>query len=312
MASEYLVLLAGLLLLFASGRFLVESSVAIAGIFRIPTMIVGLTIVAFGTSAPELLVSLQAALKGYPEIAVGNVVGSNISNILLVLAITAIIFPVIIPGKSIGRDWPIMMFVSILFFLFIMNGELAVWEGICLFMLLVVYIIYSVLEVRKENNSGEAPEVIQVKMKWWVAIILFVISAGGLAYGADLLVEKVAVIAEHFGISQRVISISLVAVGTSIPELATSVIAAMRKQTGISLGNILGSNLMNIVSVLGFTGMITPIKVDRELIWFDTPWMLGSGLLLLILIMIKPGFKLNRWKGIVMVMGYLLYLYLIF
>ena len=177
MAVDYLLLLAGLLILFASGRYLVESSVAIAGIFKIPTMIVGLTVVAIGTSAPELLVSLQAALKGLPEIAVGNVVGSNISNILLVLAITAIIFPVIVPLKSIKRDWLIMMFVSSLFFLFIMNGVLQRWKGIVLFGLFLLYLVYSIYDARRENSKNKNPDVVEASMKWWWALIMFVLSA---------------------------------------------------------------------------------------------------------------------------------------
>ena len=369
MAVDYLLLLAGLLILFASGKYLVESSVVIASHFKIPTMIIGLTVVSFGTSAPELLVSLKAALSGYPEIAVGNVVGSNISNILLVLAITAIIFPIPVPLRSLKRDWTIMMFVSVLFFLLILDGILQRWEGMILLFLLFLYIWYSVISARKENrrtsggltptSEGKTPtsegktttseekartsegrtttsekdhRTIEEKtstseeitrtsdekngeamssMKWWVAAIILLASVAGLAAGANLLVDKAAFIAETLGISQRVISISMIAVGTSIPELATSVIAALKKETGISLGNILGSNLMNIVSVIGLTATITPINIDRNIAIFDTPWMMGAALLLLLLILAPPRFSVNRWKGVLMVLVYLLYLYLI-
>ncbi|MBN1132509.1 MAG: calcium/sodium antiporter [Bacteroidales bacterium] len=312
MAVHYLLLVTGLLLLFISGKFLVESSVAIATYFRIPTMIIGLTIVAFGTSSPELLVSLQAALRGFPEIAVGNVVGSNIANILLVLALTAIIFPVAVPVKSLKRDWTIMMFVSVLFFVLILDEKFSRWEGLILFVLLVIYIIYSILDVRKENSrNGVMPEK-KINAKWWVAAVIFLVSVAGLAYGADLFVRKAALIAEALGISQRVISVSMVAVGTSIPELATSVIAAVKKETGISLGNILGSNLMNLVSVIGLTGLIAPINVEHKLAFFDTPWMLGTALLLLVLMVVPPALKITRWKGTLMLLSYLLYLYLIF
>jgi len=312
MIENLLFLLLGLLILFISGKYLVESSVAIATFFRVPTMVIGLTIVAFGTSAPELLVSLQAALTGHPDVAIGNVVGSNISNILLVLATTTIIYPIFVPLKSVKRDWPIMMFASVLFFIFILDRILQRWEGLVLFLLLLIYIVYSVLDTRKENKKNGLGEVKMISMKWWVAVILFIISVAGLAYGANLLVKQAVIIAGVLGVSERAISISLVAVGTSIPELVTSVIAALKKEPGISLGNILGSNLMNIVSVIGLTGLITPVNIERDLAYFDTPWMLGISLLLLVLIMIPPMLKINRWKGILMIVVYVLYLYLIF
>jgi cation:H+ antiporter len=257
-------------------------------------------------------VSLQAALNGYPEIAVGNVVGSNISNILLVLAITAIIFPIAVPAITLKRDWTIMMIVSCIFFLFTLNGELVLWEGLLLLLLLTLYIFNSIRLSKRNHPEANGKNGRKKPSMPWVSLLILVASVAGLALGADLLVNKAALIAEALGISKRVISISMVAVGTSIPELATSVIAALKKQTGISLGNIIGSNLMNILSVLGITGVITPISIEKTLIYFDIPWMLGTGFFLLILIVIPSRFILNRWKGIIMVLVYLLYLYLIF
>ena len=312
MVNIFLLLLAGLLLLFASGKYLVESSVTIARIFKIPTMIIGLTVVAFGTSAPELLVSLQAAFKGYPEIAIGNVVGSNISNILLVLAITALIFPIPIPKRSVIRNWPMMMFVSSLLFLFVLDGTLVRLEGGIFIILLVLYIGYSVIQSRKLTDSELQKTKIHGSSRLWVAVIIFGISCAGLAFGADLLVDNAAIIAEELGISKRVISISMVAVGTSIPELVTSVIAALKKETDISIGNIIGSNIMNVLSVLGITGLITPINVERKIALFDTPWMLGTSLLLFLFMLPPSRARITRWKGITMVLIYLLYLYFIF
>ena len=237
MTREILLLFAGLFLLFLSGKYLVDSSVAIARLFRIPPMIIGLTVVAFGTSAPELLVSLQAAVRGFPEIAMGNVVGSNISNVLLVLAITAIIFPIPVPEKSVRRDWPVMMLVSILLFVLVLDGQLSRLEGGLFILLLAGYIIYSVIQARQtglqEKSPVEAPS-----MRWWIAAVIFLVSCGGLAFGADLLVRSSASIAGELGISQRVISITMVAVGTSIPELVTSVMAALKKETELSLIHI--------------------------------------------------------------------------
>ena len=188
MTANYLILMLGLLLLFASGKYLVESSVTIASTFRIPTIIIGLTVVAFGTSAPELLVSLQAALNGYPEIAVGNVVGSNISNILLVLAITAIIFPIAVPEMTLKRDWTIMMLVSFIFFLFALNGVLNLWEGLFLVILLILYILNSV-RISKRNNLEKNRNDSGIKQAMpWGSFIIFIVSVAGLAIGADLLV----------------------------------------------------------------------------------------------------------------------------
>jgi cation:H+ antiporter len=310
MAQVYFFLFVGLLLLFVSGKFLVDSSVAISRRLKIPRMIIGLTVVAFGTSAPELLVSLQAAFSGYPEIAIGNVVGSNISNILLVLAITALIFPIPVPASSVRRDWPIMMGVSVLLFIFSMNGWISRLEGAVFVALLAGYIAYSVVRAR----SGAPSETVDEQngaMLWWVAVIIFLVSVVGLAFGADLLVENAALIAEKMGMSKRVVSITMVAVGTSIPEVATSVIAALKKETDISIGNIIGSNVMNILSVLGFTSLVSPISVSKEIAGFDIPWMLGISLLLLLLMLPASRSRITRWKGSFMIVIYLLYIYLI-
>jgi cation:H+ antiporter len=311
MIQVYLLLILGLLLLFISGKYLVESSVVIARMFRIPTMIIGLTVVSFGTSAPELLVSLQAALKGLPEIAMGNVVGSNISNILLVLAITAVIFPIPVPEKSVRQDWPVMMGVSLLLFAFSLNGRLSRLEGLILVALLISYIGFAVIQARR-NPEVRVKEPGHKSMRGWVAVILFLVSCAGLAYGADLLVGNAARIAEKMGVSQRVISITMVAVGTSIPELATSVIAALKKETDIAIGNIIGSNIMNILAVLGFTGIIGAIRVDKAIARFDIPWMLAVSVLLLLMMLPAARSKITRWEGILMILIYLLYIYLIF
>jgi cation:H+ antiporter len=311
MLQVYLWLLAGLLLLFISGKYLVESSVALSSLLRIPRMIIGMTVVAAGTSAPELLVSLQAAFAGYPEMAIGNVVGSNISNILLVLAITVLIYPIPVPPESVRRDWPLMMFSSLLLFAFTLNGWISRQEGAVFLGILGFYILYSVRRSKKENREKPSPQGHR-EMKWWIAVLLFAASCAGLAWGASLLVGNAAIIAGDLGISKRVISITMVAVGTSIPELATSVIAALKKETDISVGNIIGSNMMNILLVLGFTGIIQPVKVDPEIARFDIPWMLGTSLLLLLVMLPALRSRISRGEGILMILVYLLYIYLIF
>ena len=311
MAQVYFLLFAGLALLFVSGKYLVDSSVAISRRLRIPRMITGLTVVAFGTSAPELLVSIQAAFSGYPEIAIGNVIGSNISNILLVLALTALVFPIPVPASSVKRDWPIMMGISLLLFYFSLNGHISRLEGGIFVALLAGYILYSVL-ISKGPGQEEMEITAEKAMPWWLAGTIFLLSCAGLAFGADLLVENVAQIAEEAGISKRVISITMVAVGTSIPEMATSVIAAFKKETDISVGNIIGSNIMNILSVLGFTSLVSPISVSDEIAGFDIPWMLGISLLLLFLMLPASRSRISRWEGSFMIIIYLLYIYLLF
>jgi cation:H+ antiporter len=311
MVQVYLLLFAGLALLFVSGKFLVDSSVAISRRLKIPRMIIGLTVVAFGTSAPELLVSLQAAFSGYPEIAMGNVVGSNISNILLVLAITALIFPIPAPASSVKRDWPIMMGVSLLLYVFSLDGWISRLEGTVFVSLLAGYILYSVLRSRGAERVEEKKDD-RVQMKWWMGGIIFLVSCVGLAFGADLLVDNAALIAEEMGLSKRVVSITMVAVGTSIPEVATSVIAALKKETDISVGNIIGSNIMNVLSVLGFTSLVSPISVSTEIARFDIPWMLGVSLLLLLMMLPASRSRITRWEGSFMILIYLLYIYFLF
>ena len=311
MVKVYLLLFAGLLLLFVSGKFLVDSSVAVSRRLKIPRMIIGLTVVAFGTSAPELLVSLQAAFSGYPEIAMGNVVGSNISNILLVLAITALIYPIPVPASSVKRDWPVLMLVSLVLFVISFNGSITRLEGGILVTLLAGYILMSVLRSRGMGKQEQLVEEGPV-MKWWVAGVILLGSCVGLAFGADLLVDNVALIAEEMGISKRVVSITMVAVGTSIPEVATSVIAALKKETDISVGNIIGSNIMNILSVLGFTSLVSPISVSTEIVGFDIPWMLGVTVLMLLLMLPAARSRITRWEGSFMIIIYLLYIYFLF
>jgi cation:H+ antiporter len=311
MISVYLLMLAGLLLLFFSGKYLVESSVAIAYRLRLPTMVIGLTIVALGTSAPELLVSLQAAIKGFPEIAMGNVVGSNISNIMLVLALTAVIFPIPVPPSSVRKDWPIMMFVTLLLFVFTLNGFLGRTEGILFLVFLAGYIVMTIVQSRR-TKLDYSLEVKVSGMKWWKAGTIFAASCAGLAFGADLLVNNASIIAENLGMSTRVISITMIAVGTSLPELVTGIIAALKKETDIAVGNIIGSNTMNIIAVLGITSVIKPIGVQKEIATFDIPWMVGASLFLLLIMLPAKRSRVSRWEGIVMILIYLLYIYLLF
>lgn len=310
--TTIVLLILGLSLLLFSGKYLVESSVVIARQFHIPSGIIGLTIVAFGTSAPELLVSIQAAVHGYPDMAVGNVIGSNISNILLVLGLTALIFPLTIQRSSILVDWPIMIFLSLLLLLFLLDSQLSRLEGALFVVLLLSYLLFSIRQSRKPAAREVEKATVLQKTPRWVTALIFLVSCAGLTYGASLLVDSAAEMAHYFGISERVISITMVALGTSLPELVTSLIAAIKKEMEISLGNILGSNIMNIASVLGITALIKPINTVPEVLRFDMPWMIGSALLLLIFMLPLRKGRITRLQGGVMFIAYASYIFFIF
>ncbi len=243
--------------------------------------------------------------------AMGNVIGSNISNIFLVLAITAVIFPLPVKRNSVILDWPIMMAVTLLLAAFLMNLEISRIEGIVFLILLGGYILLSVLQT-KRNNNRKKEEVVVLKQHWIISVLIFTVSCVGLAFGADMLVSNASIFAEYIGVSERVISISMVALGTSLPELATSIIAAFKKQAEISIGNIIGSNIMNILSVLGITSIIQPIGTVKEVLRTDVPWMLGSAILLFLFMIPAKRGKLSRWEGAVMLMAYAFYIYFIF
>jgi len=295
-----------------SGKYLVESSVVIARQFHIPSSIIGLTIVAFGTSAPELLVSIQAAVHGYPDMAVGNVIGSNISNILLVLGLTVLILPMTVQRSSVLVDWPMMFFLSLLLLVFLFDSQLTRLEGGMFVLLLLFYILFSIRQSRKGVTQEAEKVIILQKTPRWITVLIFLASCAGLTFGASLLVDSAAETAHFFGISERVISITMVALGTSLPELVTSLVAAIKKEMEISLGNILGSNIMNIVSVLGITALIKPINTVREVLIIDMPWMIGSALLLFLFMLPMRRGRITRIQGAIMFLAYTSYIYFIF
>ncbi len=309
---EYLKLIIGLAVLVYSGHLLVKGGVSLSRHFKVSTLVIGVTVISFGTSAPELIVSLQAALQGYPAIAIGNVIGSNISNIALVLAFTAIIFPVAVSRNSAIFDWPFMMVASILFYIFLLDMNIVRVEGILFFLLLIVYILWSVLSSRKTMKRDQT-EVLPPTIGLFPSILLVVAAGAGLAFGSNWLVDGAATIAENFGVSERTISITLIAFGTSVPELATSAIAAFKKEADISIGNIIGSNIFNILAVIGITSTITPISIQDPLILsFDTLWMIGISILLFLFMLPLKRSKIGRIKGILLLLVYVYYVLQVF
>ncbi|MGQ1785114.1 MULTISPECIES: calcium/sodium antiporter [unclassified Saccharicrinis] len=306
------MVLAGFVLLFFSGDWLVKASVQMARYFKISTLVAGITVVAFGTSAPELIVSLNAVFDGVPDISVGNVIGSNIANIGLVLGIVAVIMPISVKkDSSVFFDWLIMMVASLLFLLFVQNQKLELYEGVIFVVSITLYLIYSVYKSRK--TMGKTGETIQTpSMKIIYAIGLLTISAVGLYFGSELLIDGVVIIAKGYNISERVIGISVVALGTSVPELATSIMAAIKKETAISIGNIIGSNIFNIWAILGITSILKPVHVSQVLISVDVWWMIGVAVLLLVTLLPMKRSVITRWEGLIMMCTYLLYMFLLF
>lgn len=311
--EQYLYLIVGLVLLLTGGEFLVRGGVSLAGHFKISALVVGVTVVSFGTSAPELAVSLDATLSGQPDISLGNVIGSNISNIGLVLALTVIITPYFVKTKVVFRDWAVMASISLLFILFLYTGhQLSRIEGITMLALLILFIVWVLRHSRKElrRGVGNSPT---IKYSIAISLLMIVLSSIALVIGARLLVDGASSIAREFNVSERVISVSMIALGTSLPELATSAIAAARKQNEISIGNIIGSNIFNILAILGITSTIKVVKVvDTQILSFDIWYMLGISVLLFLLILPIKGSYLRRWKGVVMLLAYILFLFFVY
>ena len=303
---EYLQFILGLVVLVFSGKYLVEGGSCVAKHFKLSPLVVGITVVAFGTSAPELIVSVNAAFTGNPEIAIGNVIGSNIANIGLVLALTAIIIPIPVNRASVFKDWPVMMLASIAFYVFILNNLLEWWEGLIFVSFLTAFLIYTIK--KSKTTELDQPKIPEKEKSLFIAITLVVVSSVGLAVGAHFLVSGASEIALSWGVSKRIISITIVAFGTSVPELTASIIAAFKKQTDISIGNIIGSNIFNILAVLGITSMIKEIPVNFADFHSDILWMLGISILLFIFIFpFKTGY-LRRSESILLFGVYIAYI----
>lgn len=307
---DSLILIAGLALLVFSGDWLVRGGAALAKRFKVSPLVIGVTIVSLGTSAPELVVSLKAALSGHPDISIGNVVGSNIANLALVLGVTALIITIPVRKKTILFDWSVMLIGTLLFLLFAStNLNIERWEGFIFVGLLIAYILYSLISSRKEmkNEVAETPQ-----YSVWISILIVILSVGGLVFGSDLLVSGASSIAIKLGVSERVISISVIAFGTSVPELATSVMAARRRELDISVGNLIGSNIFNIFGILGVTSVVTDIPVNQATLDFDWFWMIGICLLLFVFMQPIKNAKIRWWHGLILLSTYLAYYYMIY
>ena len=302
---DILYVLLGFVLLIKGGDFLVDGAVSIAKRAKISPMVIGLTIVGFGTSSPELLVSIQAALSGNSGIALGNVVGSNIANIALILGTAAIFKECVAQKLTLRVDMPFMFLVSALFVGIAMSGTISRLAGIIGFLLLCVFIVweikhYPAQEQGSQEDEGKEP------MPIWKAIIVIILSFAALVFGSDKLVEGASNIARLLGVSDRVIGLTIVAIGTSLPELFSSVAAARKGQTDMAIGNVVGSAIFNILSVVGLSAAISPIQNSNEGFLTDYICMVGlSGLLWFFLSTKKT---LERWEGIFLVTIYAVYI----
>lgn len=310
----------GLAVLIAGGEFLVKGAIGIAAKARLSTLVIGMTVVSFGTSAPELLVSLKAAYMEVPEIAIGNVIGSNIANIALVLGLTVIIFPMPVRRNTIRFDWPMMFISGLLFFVFAFNLVIQRWEGLILFLILIIFLTFLITNSRKRNKKTEKQlkEVIEIsdaekksnKKNFFLSVLWVVFGLVGLYFGARWLILGAKSMGEDMGLSKHVIAITVVAFGTSVPELVTSVVAAYKKQMDISVGNLIGSNIFNVLAVIGITAMVSPIAVDQEVVFWDMIWMLAIFVALLPMILIKR--KVGWISGAILLITYVVYIYLLF
>ena len=302
----------GFFLLVIGGEFIVRASVALSLRFNISKFVIGMTVVSFATSLPELIVSINAALNNSPSIAINNVVGSNIANIGLVLALIALLSNISVNEKSFRRDWSWMFFLSIMLCLFIItDNELNGFEGFLLIALLVNF-IYKVL---KNSDSIELLNDVDDKLKltsnFKILIWLF-ISSLTLYFGAEFLVDGAVKFANQINISEAVISVSIVAIGTSIPELAASLVAIAKNEKSISVGNLIGSNIFNIGSVLGITAMIKDIPIADEIIQRDIIWMMVFTVLIMLLSVLPEKNKISKYKGLIMLIGYFVFIFLAF
>jgi cation:H+ antiporter len=306
---NFLFIIGGLVLLIFGGNWLLKSAVALSLKLDISKIVIGMTVVSFATSAPELIVSINAALSGASDLALGNVIGSNIANLGLVLGITLLLGTMHVQKSFYKTDWPVMIIASLLLYFFLIDDEVITQnEGIILFSFLVGFLVY-LLRFQKTADLEELPEEDR-PLPVYNILFFFVLGGFGLWGGSELLIEGATSMALQFGVSERIIGITIVSIGTSVPELAASVIAVVKKEKAISLGNLIGSNVFNILAVLGITSIITPVKVtDLGLLTSDIFWMLGISFVVLPLVFIPKGYRLGWKDGILLLLLYVTFIY---
>ena len=328
MTIDLLLLFVGLAALVLGGDLLVRGAVAIAERARLSHLVIGLTIVAFGTSAPELLVSLTSTLDGTGGIALGNVVGSNIANIALILGVTAVIHAAPTSPQSLRVDMPMLLVSTGLLIWAASTGCIMRWHGIVGFLLLIAFTVWQIRHARRyaspqhaaeaetdtngaDTNTDNAEADASALTRWlrryvWLAVLACVVALAALSYGADWLVAGASDLARRLGVSERIIGLSVVAVGTSLPELFASIMAARRGETDMAIGNIIGSNLFNILCVLGLTAVVAPLGDISPSFGYDFAWMFGLTIVLWIFLFTKH--RLSRMEGLALLASYIIYM----
>lgn len=314
---DMLLVIAGLGILLVAGDFLVKGAVSLSLRLGIPALIVSFTIVGFGTSAPELLIAVQSALEGAPGIALGNVVGSNIANVLLVLGIPALLFTLDTGQCDTKRTYIQMIAASVAFIALCFLGPLHIWHGVILLALLAAMLGDAFRSARKARRCGVSSDVSSEElaeledadpnMPIWKVASYMIAGIIGLPFGADILIEGALGIAHERGISEEVVGLTLVAVGTSLPELATTVVAALRRQAEVALGNVIGSNMFNLLAIMGVASFFGPLEVAQRFLTSDLWIMLASSIALALFVFL--GLKLSRIWGIVYLAAYVVYVY---
>ena len=306
---DFLGIFFGIILLSHGGDILTKSSVDISLKFSVPKIIIGMTVVSFATSAPELIVSLNATLNGFSNFAIGNVIGSNIANIGLVLGIITIIYPIKLQQRFYTSDFPILMLSTFLFYLLLITGsKISRVEGIILLVLISLIIIYLFLYQKKSiSEFSDVGDISKISIPKSIIYVLF--SGLLLWLGSETLIKSAISIANRYEISERVISVTMVAIGTSIPELAASVVASIKKQNDLSIGNLIGSNIFNLLVVIGITSTVLPIEqIDSKIIFIDMLWVILFSAIILPLAYLKRRNILTRKKGIILLILYLIFI----
>lgn len=303
---EYLLLIVGFVLLTCAADWLVDGASGLAKRLNVSDLVIGLTIVAFGTSAPELVVNVVATAQGTSQIALTNVLGSNIINTLVILGLSAVFCPIACQRNTFRYEIPLSFLAGFMVLVFgVYNQEMNFWAGIVLLAFFVLFLVYSVYQAKNGAvaQAGDSAK----KMNVWKALLLIVVGLSGLVAGGELIVNNAVSIAQSWGVSEAVIGVTIVALGTSLPELATSVIAAIKKNTDLAIGNVIGSNIFNIFLILGLSSSISPLPVYANFV-VDASMAAGSSLLLLLLVAFSRKRELNRWGGVVMLLCYAAYL----
>jgi len=303
------LLIFGLTVLVIGGNLLLKAAVSISLRFGIPKLLIGMTVVSLATSAPELIVSIKSALKGSPDLAISNVLGSNIANLGLVLGITIVFSPINISKSIYKKEWPIMMFSAVYFLIVVLDGVISKIEG----GILVCFLVMTISALIKLRDKDEVELENESEDSFLKSLLILFFGGLFLYFGSEWFIDGAIMLANSFGISERIIGITVVSVGTSIPELVTSLVAVFNKEKSISLGNLLGSNIFNVFAVLGITSLVTPLTVlDQNIIDYDIYIMLFFAAIILPLIFFPKKLVLGRKEGVIILLFYTVYIYQLF